>query len=279
MVDAIIVEPVWRFRSPHHTCGESEMRTSEPKPHWINNLLVSFDSEVRKRGRSRDDANSELALAHVRTLPDHLVAGGDPAAVRLPRAAEFSAALQRGADPAGADRAACRRPAAIRAGALGPDPGLGEGPAHVRAAHQCARRIGAREAGLPQRHAAPALPVSGRRLLRMERAQAAASGRYSCAPKDGGPIAFAGLWETWMGPNGEEMETAAIVTTAANRELARMHDRMPVIVPPEAFDLWLDCRKVDAETAAALIAPARDGLLEAYEMSPAVNRVGNDEPS
>src|SRR5262249_43117841 len=41
---------VWRFRSPHHFCSESEMRTSEPKPHWINKLLVSFDSEVRKRG-------------------------------------------------------------------------------------------------------------------------------------------------------------------------------------------------------------------------------------
>src|SRR5262249_19301291 len=39
---------VWRFRSPHHSCSESEMRTSEPKPHQINQLLVSFDSEVRK---------------------------------------------------------------------------------------------------------------------------------------------------------------------------------------------------------------------------------------
>jgi hypothetical protein len=41
--------PVWRFRSPHHSCGDSKMRTSKPKPHWINKLLVSFDSEVRKR--------------------------------------------------------------------------------------------------------------------------------------------------------------------------------------------------------------------------------------
>ena len=102
---------------------------------------------------------------------------------------------------------------------------------------------------------------------------------YCVRPKDGGPIAFAGLWETWMGPNGEEMETAAIVTTHANRELASLHDRMPVIVPPEAFDLWLDCRNVDAATATALLAPAREGLLEAYEVSPAVNRVANDEPA
>lgn len=83
-------------------------------------------------------------------------------------------------------------------------------------------------------------------------------------PKSGGPIAFAGLWETWTGPNGEEMETAAIVTTAANRTLAPIHDRMPVIVPPDGFDLWLDCARVDAETASALIAPAPENLLEAY---------------
>ena len=92
----------------------------------------------------------------------------------------------------------------------------------------------------------------------------------------GGPFAFAGLWETWTGPNGEEMDTAAIVTTDANRALASIHNRMPVIVPPEAFDFWLDCANVDAKTAAVLLAPARDDLFEAYEVSPAVNRVAND---
>jgi putative SOS response-associated peptidase YedK len=96
--------------------------------------------------------------------------------------------------------------------------------------------------------------------------------------KAGGPLAFAGLWETWCGPNGEEMETAAIVTTTANRSLAAIHDRMPVILAPDAFDAWLDCNTVDAEMAATLIAPAPDDLLEAYEVSPAVNRVANDAP-
>ena len=79
------------------------------------------------------------------------------------------------------------------------------------------------------------------------------------------------------GPNGEEMDTAAIVTTKANRTLAALHDRMPVILPPEAFDLWLDTAKVDAQTAAALLVPAPDDLVEAYEVSPAVNRVANDD--
>ena len=54
------------------------------------------------------------------------------------------------------------------------------------------------------------------------------------------------------------------------------HDGGMVIVAPEAFDLWLDCATVEAEAAAALIAPAPEGLLEHYEVSPAVNRVAND---
>ncbi|MFN3656512.1 MAG: SOS response-associated peptidase [Pseudolabrys sp.] len=96
--------------------------------------------------------------------------------------------------------------------------------------------------------------------------------------KSGEPIAFAGLWETWTGPNGEEIDTAAIVTTDANRTLGPIHDRMPVIVPPEAFDLWLDCATVDARTAEAILRPAPDDFLEAYPVSTAVNRTANDNP-
>jgi putative SOS response-associated peptidase YedK len=99
---------------------------------------------------------------------------------------------------------------------------------------------------------------------------------YFVRLKKSGPFSFAGLWETWTGPNGEEIDTAAIVTTKANRTLSAIHDRMPVILPPQAFDLWLDCAHVDANTAAALLLPARDDVLEAYAISPAVNRVAND---
>jgi putative SOS response-associated peptidase YedK len=99
---------------------------------------------------------------------------------------------------------------------------------------------------------------------------------YFVRPKSAGPIALAGLWETWTGPNGEELDTATIITTRANRLLAAIHDRMPVIVAPEAFSLWLDCAKVDATTAAALIVPAAEDLLECYEVSAAVNRTAND---
>ena len=99
---------------------------------------------------------------------------------------------------------------------------------------------------------------------------------YFIRLKSGAPMAFAGLWECWTGPNGEELETAAIVTTNANRALGHIHDRMPVILAPEAFDLWLNCAEVDAQTAAALITPAPDDLFEAYPVSTDVNRVAND---
>jgi putative SOS response-associated peptidase YedK len=99
---------------------------------------------------------------------------------------------------------------------------------------------------------------------------------YLMRARDSGPMAFAGLWESWMGPNGEEVETAVIVTTTANAQLASLHHRMPVILPPQAFDRWLDHRAVDAEEAAALIVPAREDLLEIYPVSDAVNRAAND---
>src|SRR5258708_20462715 len=90
-------------------------------------------------------------------------------------------------------------------------------------------------------------------------------------------MAFAGLWESWRGPNGEEQETAAIVTTTASRSISHIHDRMPVIVSPDAFDFWLN-PNVDGEMAAAVIASAPDAQLEFFEVSSAVNRTANDLP-
>ena len=97
-------------------------------------------------------------------------------------------------------------------------------------------------------------------------------------PMSGGPIAFAGVWENWIGPNGEELETAAIVTTEANTEMAAVHPRAPVIVPPEQFDFWLDCANVNEQEAASLFTRAPEGSMEVYEISTAVNRVANDSP-
>jgi len=57
-----------------------------------------------------------------------------------------------------------------------------------------------------------------------------------------------------------------------------LHDRMPVILPPDACDVWLDASRVDAMTAQAMLVPAREGLLEAFEVSSAVNHADNDGP-
>ena len=94
--------------------------------------------------------------------------------------------------------------------------------------------------------------------------------------RDGAPFAFAGLWETWTGPNGEEMDTVAIVTTTASPDIGHIHERMPVMLEPDAFHIWLDCAQVDATTAQAVLVPTRPGKLEAIEVSTAVNRVAND---
>jgi len=97
-------------------------------------------------------------------------------------------------------------------------------------------------------------------------------------PAVNGPVAFAGLWETWTGPNGEEMETAAIVTTQANAEMAAIHHRAPVIVPPQDFDTWMDCGRFGVRAASELLRPAPDGTMDVYEVAPAVNKVANDSP-
>jgi putative SOS response-associated peptidase YedK len=101
---------------------------------------------------------------------------------------------------------------------------------------------------------------------------------YFVRRKGGGPIAFAGLWETWIGPNGEELDTAAIVTTDASPLIKSTQHRMPVILEPDAWDMWLDTARVDEHMATALIAPARSEWLEVYEVSPAVNRAAHDSP-
>lgn len=92
------------------------------------------------------------------------------------------------------------------------------------------------------------------------------------------PIALAGLWKHWQGAEGSEMETAVILTTGANADIAPLHDRMPVILDPEDFDAWLDCDRVPAKEVQELLKPLPDGSLEAVEVD---SRAGNpryDDP-
>jgi putative SOS response-associated peptidase YedK len=95
--------------------------------------------------------------------------------------------------------------------------------------------------------------------------------------RDGSPIGLAGLSETWIGPNGEELDTVAIVTAAASADLAVLHHRVPVTIAPEDFERWLDCGGHDAETAVRLLAAPAVGEFVWYEVSTRVNRVANDD--
>ncbi len=94
---------------------------------------------------------------------------------------------------------------------------------------------------------------------------------------DQAPMGFAGLMETWSDPSGGEIDTACIITTTANRLMAHVHDRMPAILSPEAFSLWLDSDGVDPATAEALLRPAPEAALELIPIGAAINRTANDE--
>jgi len=83
---------------------------------------------------------------------------------------------------------------------------------------------------------------------------------FRIAPADGGLVAFAGLVETWAGADGSEIDTAAILTVAANATVAPIHDRMPAVIPPAAFEAWLDTAHVMADAAGRLLVPAPDDL-------------------
>lgn len=96
-------------------------------------------------------------------------------------------------------------------------------------------------------------------------------------PRDGGVVAFAGLWETWASKDGSEIDTACILTVPANRMMASIHDRMPAVVLPADQARWLDTMSVDVAEAMRAVEPVGDDFFEAVPVSQRVNRVGNDD--
>ena len=97
---------------------------------------------------------------------------------------------------------------------------------------------------------------------------------YFIHRRDGQPI---GLAETWIGPNGEELDTVAIVTTAAGADLAVLHPRVPVTIARGDFDRWLDCSNDDVEAALPQLTAPGEGEFLWHEVSTRVNRVANDD--
>jgi putative SOS response-associated peptidase YedK len=99
---------------------------------------------------------------------------------------------------------------------------------------------------------------------------------YFIHPRNGTLLGLAALAETWVGPNGEELDTVAIITAAATEAMATLHDRVPVAIDPADFDRWLDCAGVTADEAATLLHAPADGTLIWHPVSTAVNKVAND---
>jgi putative SOS response-associated peptidase YedK len=87
-------------------------------------------------------------------------------------------------------------------------------------------------------------------------------------------MAFAGIWEHWLGPNGSELETACIITTEANALVKTIHPRSPVVIHADDFEPWLDCSSDSARDIVLLMRPAPDDF---FEMEPTV--VGRGSPA
>lgn len=100
---------------------------------------------------------------------------------------------------------------------------------------------------------------------------------YLVRLRDKAPMGIAGLLEHWPGPEGEQL-TFTILTTEPNALMAPIHNRMPAIIQPEHYDIWLDPTITDVNTLQALLAPYPERLMEAYPVSKLVNSPAHDGP-
>lgn len=99
---------------------------------------------------------------------------------------------------------------------------------------------------------------------------------------DGQPLAVAGLWAAWRDPDADPdapwLHSCTVITTDANRTMAALHDRMPVILDERDWQEWLDPSQQDTTALSRLLVPAPDDLLELYPVSTDVNQVRNKGP-
>ena len=100
---------------------------------------------------------------------------------------------------------------------------------------------------------------------------------YCFEVNEGELFAFAGIWDRWKDASGKPVETCSILTTTANAVTSAVHDRMPVILDPDSYDLWLDSGMRDVTAATELLKPYDARLMRCYPISTRINRVANDE--
>ena len=99
-----------------------------------------------------------------------------------------------------------------------------------------------------------------------------------CFEVNGGELfAFAGLWDRWRNPQGETIESCTILTTTPNSLLADIHDRMPVILSPDNYDLWLDPAFRNTSSVSEMLRPFDPSLMRRYPVSTRVNQAQNDD--
>jgi putative SOS response-associated peptidase YedK len=110
-----------------------------------------------------------------------------------------------------------------------------------------------------------------------EKKQDVASRPFLLRRPDRAPFAFAALWETWASADGSEIDTVALLNTAANGVISAIHARSPVILAPRDYDLWLDPR-TPLDAVCKLLQPPADDLLEMVPIGRAINRVAHDGP-
>lgn len=96
--------------------------------------------------------------------------------------------------------------------------------------------------------------------------------------RDRRPFAFAGLWEHWKGPDGRAIESCTLLTTEPNDLIRTFHHRMPVILEPANYALWLDPGIQEPERLQPLLRPYASDELTAYPVSTLVNNPANDTP-
>jgi len=99
-----------------------------------------------------------------------------------------------------------------------------------------------------------------------------------CFEVNGGQLfGFAGLWDRWRGLSGNAVETCAILTTTPNVVTSAVHDRMPVILDPASYDLWLDPGMQNVAAISELLKPYDARVMRCYPVSTRINHVGNDD--
>jgi putative SOS response-associated peptidase YedK len=99
---------------------------------------------------------------------------------------------------------------------------------------------------------------------------------YCFEVNDGGLFAFAGLWDRWKDPNGQWLKSCSILTTT-NAVTSSVHDRMPVILDPDSYDLWLDPGMTNVESVSKMLKPYDARLMRCYPISTRINHVANDD--